>query len=163
MAPVKQKKQPVKKQQTNAKPTAKKVVTKKTAPKKNKNIPKLEEGVDGVIEYEDLGKIDQWDWTETKGTESFIADEAGGFLCLEEISDVEIEYEGDDTTGKVAKFKVKSMKGSERIPTVCLQIIRIFFYREERSQIVRVVRRQNLLFLYKPRMSFMISILLMRN
>lgn len=116
MAPTKQKKQPVvaKKQQTNAKPTTKKVVTKKAAPKGNKKAPKktpkLEEGVDGVIEYEDLGKIDEWDWTETAGTDNFIADDAGGFLCLEEISDVEIEYEGDETTGKVAKFKVNLLK-----------------------------------------------------
>ncbi|GAA5813191.1 hypothetical protein MFLAVUS_006665 [Mucor flavus] len=131
MAPVKQKKQPVKKQQPNAKPAVKKVVTKKIAPKKNKNTPNLEEGVDGVIEYEDLGKIDQWDWTETKGTESFIADEAGGFLCLEEISDVEIEYEGDDTTGKVAKFKRRKKSdrksGKKAEPTAPLQTEDVFY------------------------------------
>jgi hypothetical protein len=68
---------------------------------------KLEKGVDGVIEYEELGDIDSWDWNETAGTDTFLTDDAGGFLCLEEISDVEIEYEGDDTTGKVAKFKVR--------------------------------------------------------
>ncbi|GAA5799821.1 hypothetical protein HPULCUR_005240 [Helicostylum pulchrum] len=131
MAPVKQKKQPVKKQQPDAKPAAKKAATKKTAPKKNKKTPKLEEGVDGVIEYEDLGKIDQWDWTETKGTDSFIADEAGGFLCLEEISDVEIEYEGDDTTGKVAKFKRRKKSdrksGTKAEPTVPLQTEDVFY------------------------------------
>lgn len=91
--------------------TLKKVTTKKAAPKKTtpkaKKSASLEEGVDGVIEYESLGKIDDWDWTETAGVDSFVSDDAGGFLCLEEISDVEVEYEGDDVTGKVAKFKVK--------------------------------------------------------
>lgn len=84
----------------------KKPAAKKPAVKKNQKS-QLEEGVDGVIEYEDLGNIESWDWNETAGTDAFITDDAGGFLCLEEISDVEIEYEGDDTSGKVAKFKVR--------------------------------------------------------
>lgn len=86
--------------------TPKKTTPKKAAPKAKKTA-ELEEGVDSVIEYESLGKIDDWDWTETSGIDSFVSDDAGGFLCLEEISDVEVEYEGDDATGKVAKFKVK--------------------------------------------------------
>lgn len=96
-----------------ATPTPTKKVTPKKAvsPKKTKKAAAaLEEGVDGIIEYESLGKIDDWDWTETTGVDSFVSDDAGGFLCLEEISDVEVEYEGDDVTGKVAKFKVKKKK-----------------------------------------------------
>jgi hypothetical protein len=89
------------------KKTAAVAAVKKVAAKKKTEKPKLEKGVDGVIEYEELGNIDSWDWNETGGTDTFLTDDAGGFLCLEEISDVEIEYEGDDTTGKVAKFKVR--------------------------------------------------------
>lgn len=85
--------------------TNKKPVNKKTA-NAAKKTDKLEDGVDGVIDYEDLGNIDTWDWNEASGTDMFMGDDAGGFLCLEEISDVEVEYEGDDVSGKVAKFKV---------------------------------------------------------
>jgi hypothetical protein len=96
-----------KKQQTKVKPTAPKKAATATPKKANKaNKAKLEEGVNGEIEYEELGKINDWDWTETSGIDAFISDDAGGFLCLEEISDVEVEYEGDETAGKVAKFKV---------------------------------------------------------
>ncbi|KAI8335604.1 P-loop containing nucleoside triphosphate hydrolase protein [Blakeslea trispora] len=88
---------------------SKKRVTKKTIKKAQKPLEKaqkpLEKGVDGVIEYEELGDIDSWDWNESTGADVFMGDDAGGFLCLEEISDVEVEYEGDDTIGKVAKFK----------------------------------------------------------
>ncbi|KAI8970118.1 P-loop containing nucleoside triphosphate hydrolase protein [Mycotypha africana] len=109
------------------KPTTKKVIQKKghkknkkkflvkkatwqTKPTKEKqqekeSNPALEKGVDGVIEYEDLGNIDTWDWNDSNVTDTFLSDDLGGFVCLEEISDVEVEYEGDDNTGKVAKFK----------------------------------------------------------
>ncbi|KAG1053060.1 hypothetical protein G6F43_004834 [Rhizopus delemar] len=78
------------------------------------------------IEYEDLGNIDNWDWTESAGTsDAFLTDDVGGFLCLEEISDVEVEYEGDETTGKVAKFKrVKKDRkaGKKANPTAPLSV-----------------------------------------
>ncbi|KAI7890155.1 P-loop containing nucleoside triphosphate hydrolase protein [Mucor mucedo] len=112
---------------------AKKATPKKTvSPKKTKKASAaLEEGVDGVIEYESLGKIDDWDWTETTGVDSFVSDDAGGFLCLEEISDVEVEYEGDDVTGKVAKFKrVKKADrkaGKKAQPTVPLEMEGVFY------------------------------------
>lgn len=92
------------KKKVNFKKTKKNNTAKKAAASVVK--PQLEEGVDGVIEYEELGNIDSWDWTESTGTDGFITDDAGGFLCLEEISDVEVEYEGDEKTGRVAKFKV---------------------------------------------------------
>ncbi|KAI8073307.1 P-loop containing nucleoside triphosphate hydrolase protein [Gongronella butleri] len=41
-----------------------------------------------------------------------MGDDTTGFLCLEEISDVEIDYQCDDSTGKVAVFKRK--KKSDR-------------------------------------------------
>lgn len=107
-----------KKQSVKTKPAA---LTKKRAAVSNKKRAsnKLEEGVDGEIEYEDLGKIDDWDWTEATGTDAFISDDAGGFLCLEEISDVEVEYEGDEVSGKVAKFKVM-------IPLLCVTTLHTF-------------------------------------
>ena len=83
-----------------------KQTTNKVVKKQSKKQPQLEKGVDGVIEYEELGDIDSWDWNESAGADVFMGDDVGGFLCLEEISDVEVEYEGDDTVGKVAKFKV---------------------------------------------------------
>ncbi|SAM00293.1 hypothetical protein [Absidia glauca] len=59
-------------------------------------------------EYEDLGQLDSWDWNEvTAPSNMFMGDDSTGFLCLEEISDVEVDYEGDDRTGKVLKFKRK--------------------------------------------------------
>ncbi|CAO3703829.1 unnamed protein product [Rhizopus stolonifer] len=79
------------------------------------------------IEYESLSNIDSWDWSETAGaSDPFLTDNAGGFLCLEEISDVEVDYEGDETTGKVATFKrVKKQdrkKGKKASPLVPLSI-----------------------------------------
>jgi ATP-dependent RNA helicase DDX24/MAK5 len=59
------------------------------------------------VEYEELGGIENWDWSEvTAPTSTFMSDDIGGFLCLEEISDVEVEYEGDENAGRVVKFKV---------------------------------------------------------
>ncbi|CEP11910.1 hypothetical protein [Parasitella parasitica] len=94
-------------------PINKKFNNKKTAAavKKAAKENKLEEGVNGVIEYEDLGDIDSWDWNEASGTDIFMGDDAGGFLCLEEISDVEVEYEGDEVSGRVAKFKRVKKQG----------------------------------------------------
>ncbi|KAF1796250.1 P-loop containing nucleoside triphosphate hydrolase protein [Mucor lusitanicus] len=109
----------------NKKPLNKKPGNKKTA-NAAKKTEKLEEGVDGVIEYEDLGNIDSWDWNEASGTDMFLGDDAGGFLCLEEISDVEVEYEGDEVSGKVAKFKrvkKQNRKGGKKAqPTAPLSV-----------------------------------------
>ncbi|KAI7875570.1 P-loop containing nucleoside triphosphate hydrolase protein [Lichtheimia hyalospora FSU 10163] len=57
------------------------------------------------LEYEQLGDIDSWDWNEVSTTTTPMAGDLGGFLCLEEIDDVAVDYEGDDQTGRVAKFK----------------------------------------------------------
>ncbi|KAL7308273.1 ATP-dependent RNA helicase [Mucor circinelloides] len=113
----------------NKKPFNKKAGNTKTAKAVKKAVQakdKLEDGVDGVIEYEDLGNIDTWDWNEASGTDMFLGDDAGGFLCLEEISDVEVEYEGDEVSGKVAKFKrVKKQNrksGKKAQPTAPLSV-----------------------------------------
>ncbi|KAI9282203.1 P-loop containing nucleoside triphosphate hydrolase protein [Sporodiniella umbellata] len=101
-------------------------------PAKRKNNPAQKKkggnpaGKQVSIEYESLGNIDSWDWSETAGaSDPFLTDDAGGFLCLEEISDVEVEFEGDEATGKVAKFKrVKKdrKKGKKAEPTAPLTI-----------------------------------------
>ncbi|GAB5588402.1 ATP-dependent RNA helicase [Umbelopsis nana] len=45
-------------------------------------------------------------WSEVQNPSSLLlTDDAGGFVCLEELSDVDVEYEGDDATGKIIKFK----------------------------------------------------------
>lgn len=58
------------------------------------------------VEYEELGDIDSWDWNEVSTATTSMTSDLGGFLCLEEIDDVAVDYEGDDQTGRVAKFKV---------------------------------------------------------
>jgi hypothetical protein len=47
-------------------------------------------------------------WSEVQNPSSLLmtADDAGGFVCLEELSDVDVEYEGDEATGQIIKFKV---------------------------------------------------------
>ncbi|CAO3586996.1 unnamed protein product [Absidia cylindrospora] len=52
--------------------------------------------------------VDDWDWNEVATPSNmFMGDDSTGFLCLEEISNVEVDYEGDDTIGKLVKFKRK--------------------------------------------------------
>ncbi|KAJ8653378.1 hypothetical protein O0I10_010924 [Lichtheimia ornata] len=66
------------------------------------------------VDYEELGDIDSWDWNEVSTTTTPMAGDLGGFLCLEEIDDVAVDYEGDDQTGRVAKFK--RIKKEDRKP-----------------------------------------------
>jgi hypothetical protein len=52
--------------------------------------------------------IHDLDWSEVEQSSSaLLTDDAGGFVCLEELSDIDVEYEGDDSTGKIIKFKVR--------------------------------------------------------
>ncbi|KAI9594353.1 P-loop containing nucleoside triphosphate hydrolase protein [Syncephalis fuscata] len=41
-------------------------------------------------------------------------DNLGGFLCLEEVDDVECLWEGDDNTGRVCRFKARSTKSDTK-------------------------------------------------
>ncbi|RIA98835.1 P-loop containing nucleoside triphosphate hydrolase protein [Glomus cerebriforme] len=57
--------------------------------------------------------LDSLEWSEVNYPDSiFMGDDLGGFLCLEEVDDIDIEYEGNkETQGKTIKFKkVKSNK-----------------------------------------------------
>lgn len=132
------------KKKVNFKANKNKKTAKKAAKAATPKQP-LEKGVDGVIEYEELGDIDSWDWTESTGTDGFITDDAGGFLCLEEISDVEVEYEGDEKTGRVAKFKVLTFFFYFFLIEI-VDLITIY-YRELKRRIVKPVKRPHLLFL----------------
>ncbi|KAI9306160.1 P-loop containing nucleoside triphosphate hydrolase protein [Cunninghamella echinulata] len=96
---------------TNAKPTEEKKSNNNN--KKKNNQSKKRSYQETQDQYEDLGQMDTWDWNEVNPT-SFMGDETTGFLCLEEISDVEIDYEGDDKIGKIMKFKRK--KNDKRQP-----------------------------------------------
>ncbi|CAM0136998.1 ATP-dependent RNA helicase [Umbelopsis sp. WA50703] len=63
--------------------------------------------------------IHDLDWSEVEQSSSaLLTDDAGGFVCLEELSDIDVEYEGDDSTGKIIKFKkitpTKNAKGQKK-------------------------------------------------
>ncbi|KAI8341120.1 P-loop containing nucleoside triphosphate hydrolase protein [Chlamydoabsidia padenii] len=82
---------------------------------KKRSIDAVDNSNDQQEDYEDLGQLDSWDWNEvTAPSNVFMGDDSTGFLCLEEISDVEVDYEGDDRTGKVLTFKRK--KKADRKP-----------------------------------------------
>ena len=60
-------------------------------------------------------EIDNLGWSEVVCPESvFLGDEIGGFLCLEEIDGVDVEYKGNDKVGKVVKFKVSQSANYKR-------------------------------------------------
>ncbi|KAF9539305.1 ATP-dependent RNA helicase [Mortierella hygrophila] len=58
----------------------------------------------GEIVIADYGRMDDWGWTPVS-TEGIMMDDMDGFLCLEELDDVQVAYEGSDLTGKTIVFK----------------------------------------------------------
>lgn len=51
---------------------------------------------------------DSWGWSEVRYPESMLlSDDLGGFVCLEELDDVDVEYMGDERTGRTVTFKVR--------------------------------------------------------
>ncbi|KAF8975109.1 ATP-dependent RNA helicase [Entomortierella lignicola] len=58
----------------------------------------------GQIITADYGNIDDWGWTPVS-TEGMLMDDMEGFLCLEELDGVHVDYEGTDETGKTVIFK----------------------------------------------------------
>ena len=85
----------------NTKPAAKKQANTKNNKKGGKK------GGKGQIVAADYGKIDDWGWTPVQ-TEGIIMDDMDGFLCLEELDDVEVAYEGTEATGRTVIFKVRT-------------------------------------------------------
>lgn len=73
-----------------------------TADSGAKPVPKKQR----TVEYEDLGAIDGWDWAEVSdlGTGVLGGDDVSGFLCLEEIDGVDVDYTETDA-GKVVSFR----------------------------------------------------------
>lgn len=78
---------------------------------KKQKINKTKSKVVSTNEVEELSAdVDTWDWSEVKTSNAKLTDDMTGFLCLEEIDDVQVEYEMDAARGKVAKFKVRNLR-----------------------------------------------------
>ncbi|KAF9352316.1 ATP-dependent RNA helicase [Mortierella sp. AD094] len=58
----------------------------------------------GQIVAADYGRIDDWGWTPVS-TDGMLMDDMEGFLCLEELDGVHVDYEGTDESGKTVVFK----------------------------------------------------------
>ncbi|KAG0082710.1 ATP-dependent RNA helicase [Podila epicladia] len=58
----------------------------------------------GEVVVADFNQIDDWGWTPVS-TDGMIMDDMDGFLCLEELDDVEVSYEGTEATGRTVVFK----------------------------------------------------------
>ncbi|KAF8988857.1 ATP-dependent RNA helicase [Haplosporangium bisporale] len=58
----------------------------------------------GEVVVADFNQIDDWGWTPVS-TDGMIMDDMDGFLCLEELDDVDISYEGTEATGRTVVFK----------------------------------------------------------
>ncbi|KAF9177077.1 ATP-dependent RNA helicase [Haplosporangium sp. Z 767] len=70
--------------------------------KKNKKGAK--KSGQGEIVVADYGNIDDWGWTPIS-TDGMLMDDMDGFLCLEELDNVEVAYEGTEETGRTVIFK----------------------------------------------------------
>jgi ATP-dependent RNA helicase DDX24/MAK5 len=79
--------------------------TKKQATANTKNKKGGKKNDKGEIVVADYGKMDDWGWTPVQ-TEGMLMDDMDGFLCLEELDDVEVAYEGTEATGRTVIFKV---------------------------------------------------------
>lgn len=66
---------------------------------------------DNFIKNDGYFKLNSFEWSEVNYPNSiFMGDDLGGFLCLEEIDDIVVEYEDNkDTQGKTIKFKVSTI------------------------------------------------------
>ncbi|KAF9910976.1 ATP-dependent RNA helicase [Lobosporangium transversale] len=69
---------------------------------KNKGSKKSKQG--GQFVTADYGKLDDWGWTPVD-TEGMFMDDTEGFLCLEELDGVEVDYQGTEETGRTIVFK----------------------------------------------------------
>ncbi|KAF9163473.1 ATP-dependent RNA helicase [Mortierella sp. AD011] len=58
----------------------------------------------GQIVTADYGRIDDWGWAPVS-TDGMLMEDMEGFLCLEELDGVHVDYEGTDETGKTVVFK----------------------------------------------------------
>ncbi|KAF9949139.1 ATP-dependent RNA helicase [Mortierella alpina] len=93
---------------------SKKSKAKKQAGKKDaggkKIVPK--KGL-GEIVNADYGRMDDWGWAPVD-TEGMLMDDMDGFLCLEELDGVDVEYEGTAETGMTVVFKHNAKAAAEK-------------------------------------------------
>ncbi|KAI8363577.1 P-loop containing nucleoside triphosphate hydrolase protein [Mortierella sp. GBAus27b] len=83
-----------------------------STPKKNKGDKKTGAGnkkggkksAQGEVVVADYGNLDDWGWTPIN-TEGVMMDDMEGFLGLEELDGVNIDFEGSEETGKTIVFK----------------------------------------------------------
>ncbi|PKK75453.1 P-loop containing nucleoside triphosphate hydrolase protein [Rhizophagus irregularis] len=70
---------------------------------------------DNFIKNDGYVELNSLEWSEVNYPDSiFMGDDLGGFLCLEEIDDIDVEYDDNkDTQGKTIKFK--KVKSSNRL------------------------------------------------
>jgi hypothetical protein len=93
-----------------------------STPKKNKGDKKTGAGnkkggkksAQGEVVVADYGNLDDWGWTPID-TEGVMMDDMEGFLGLEELDGVNIDFEGSEETGKTIVFKVSIVSSSSRI------------------------------------------------
>ncbi|KAI8601371.1 P-loop containing nucleoside triphosphate hydrolase protein [Dissophora ornata] len=89
----------------------------------NKKAAKGGKKDQGQIVVADYGRLDDWGWSAVD-TEGMMMDDMEGFLCLEELDGIEVDYEGTEETGRTVVFKVryinskkgKNVKHSEPLP-----------------------------------------------
>ncbi|KAI9137617.1 P-loop containing nucleoside triphosphate hydrolase protein [Paraphysoderma sedebokerense] len=99
--------QPSKKTKFNPKPKSKKPNLPKSISNENKSIDDLK-----------VDDIDSWGWNQIDCPDGIFSSAApddfgGGFICLEEIDGVDVEYVGGSNEGKLIKFK-KSGNGKAK-------------------------------------------------
>ncbi|KAG0253916.1 ATP-dependent RNA helicase [Actinomortierella ambigua] len=91
---------------TSDTPTVLPSKSQKMANKKNQKKPQQQQAKnnEGEIIPANFEKIDDWGWS-TVSTDGMSIDDMEGFLCLEEIDGVDVEYLGTEETGRTVMFK----------------------------------------------------------
>ncbi|KAF9423019.1 hypothetical protein BGZ76_003712, partial [Entomortierella beljakovae] len=97
---------------SNTKPISSKKANKKKADKSVKKGGKKSSDM-GEIVAADYGMMDDWGWTAVS-TEGMLMDDMEGFLGLEELDGVHVDFEGTDATGKTVVFKHDAKAASSK-------------------------------------------------
>ncbi|KAF9971720.1 ATP-dependent RNA helicase [Actinomortierella ambigua] len=88
----------------------------KMANKNKQNKAKKNKKDEGEIVPANFEKIDDWGWS-TVSTDGMSIEDMEGFLCLEEIDGVDVEYLGTEETGRTVVFKqnTKTKKAGKKV------------------------------------------------
>ncbi|KAG0232284.1 ATP-dependent RNA helicase [Actinomortierella wolfii] len=83
---------------------------------KNKQKGKKNKKDEGEVVPANFEQIDDWGWS-TVDTEGMSMEDMEGFLCLEEIDGVDVEYVGTEETGRTVVFKqnTKTKKKGQKV------------------------------------------------